>query len=160
VKHSFDPIVDATSKVLILGTAPGEASLKAGQYYAHPRNRFWDIIYSVFGQSKETDYHDRVRFLVNNKLALWDVCAVFDRSGSLDSKITNEYPNDIEKLLQDFPGIELILLTSVKAEQLYLKHFRHLNIRRIRVPSPSPTPSRNAMTFHQKAQIWKEALTR
>ena len=143
MKSSFGPIIDASSRVQILGTSPGEASLKAGQYYAHPRNQFWDIIYRVFGESKEDDYLDRIRFLIGNGLALWDVCGRFDRSGSLDSNITYESPNDVEKLLEGHPNIELVLLTSAKAEQLYLKYFRHLPIRRLRVPSPSPTPGRN-----------------
>ena len=158
MKHSFEPIVDTSSRVLILGTAPGEASLEAGQYYAHPRNQFWDILYCVYDRSKEADYHDRIRFLLGNNLALWDVCAQFDRLGSLDSNITYEHPNDVEKLLLDHPSIELIILTSAKAEQLYLKYFRHLPIKRLRVPSPSPTPGRNIKSLPEKVKLWKVAL--
>jgi hypoxanthine-DNA glycosylase len=158
VKHSFDPIIDKSSKVLILGTAPGEESLKAGQYYAHPRNQFWDILYNVFDRSKENDYQDRISFLLDKQTALWDICAQVARKGSLDSSIMSEHPNGIEQLLLDYPNIQLILLTSTKAEQLYRKYFQHLSTNLLSVPSPSPTPGKHVKSFPEKVVLWRAAL--
>src|SRR4029077_16189116 len=95
--QSFPPIVSQQSKVLILGSMPGEASLKADQYYAHPRNAFWPIMGELFGAGPSLPYQERVALLQSTGVALWDSLQACVRPGSLDASITNEAAND-------FPG--------------------------------------------------------
>jgi TDG/mug DNA glycosylase family protein len=94
--ESFPPFVSDKSKVLILGSMPGEASLKAGQYYAHPRNAFWDIMGELFEIEPTFPYQDRVAGLQSRGIALWDSLQACVRSGNLDVSITEEVANDFE----------------------------------------------------------------
>ena len=102
---SFPPIVPNNSKVLILGSMPGEASLKAGQYYAHPRNVFWRIMGELFGADPSLLYQERVVHLRATGVALWDSLQACVRSGSLDASITEEVPNDFPAFFAKYPGI-------------------------------------------------------
>ena len=87
----FDPIYDENSEVLILGTAPGVESLKKGEYYADPGNRFWEMIEAVYGSNgtplKSAVYQEKIKYLLDNKIALWDILAFCYRNGSLDKSI-------------------------------------------------------------------------
>lgn len=83
----FEPICALDARVLILGTMPGKESLRVGEYYANPRNSFWGIVGELLGFSIEADYGARVESLKSHGIALWDVLAIWDRDGSLDSKI-------------------------------------------------------------------------
>src|SRR4029077_2783430 len=75
-RRSFPPFVDERSRVLVLGTLPGEESLRRVQYYAHKRNLFWPIVYALFGETPPSAYPARVSFLADRRIALWDVCEV------------------------------------------------------------------------------------
>lgn len=139
--ESFKPIVDENSKILVLGSMPGEESLRQNQYYAFKRNQFWDIIYKVFDSEKSDEYEEKVKFLRENKIALWDVIYKCNREGSLDSNIKDEIPNDILNLLDKYPNINYILFNGGKAEKSFKKHFGFklpYNIEFYRMPSTSP----------------------
>ena len=103
----FPPIADAGATVLILGSMPGEESLRAGQYYAHPRNAFWPIMGDLFGAGPGLDYAARARVLKSNGIALWDVLASCARDGSLDSAIAGDsiLANDFPAFFLAHPGI-------------------------------------------------------
>ena len=101
----FPPVFDSGSRILILGSMPGEASLAAGQYYAHPRNAFWPLIAGVLGVSMPVDYADRLAMLQASGVALWDVIARCKRQGSLDSAIVAD-----TVCVNDFEGFFRIAL--------------------------------------------------
>ena len=87
ITFSFPPISNIESKVLILGTMPGIASLKLNQYYGHTRNNFWKLLFEIFNEPFSTDYEIRKKMLLKNNVALWDVIKVCVREGSLDCDI-------------------------------------------------------------------------
>lgn len=160
--YSFNPIINDNSEILILGTMPSIISLQEQQYYANPKNHFWYIIYSVFDEEFDSDYKNRYKLLLDNKIALWDVLSFANREGSLDSAIKNEIPNDIQKLLHDYPKIRSILLNGSAAEKYFKKYFKDLYVAKkcIRVSSTSPIPGKNVKTLHEKKIEWKEALSK
>jgi len=107
--------------ILILGSMPGVASLKAQQYYAHPRNLFWEIMGELFGFDPQRPYSERLEQLQYNRIALWDVANQCDRPGSLDSNINSQsvIANDFNALFQSSPQIQVIFFNGQKAAQLY-----------------------------------------
>ena len=106
IKRAFDPVVDAQTRLLILGSLPGEASLAAGQYYAHPRNAFWRLMDGVTGRDiSSLPYEDRLVALQAIGIGLWDVIASAERSGSLDSAIRSPEAADLRGLIARLPCI-------------------------------------------------------
>ena len=87
--NSFPPIADEHSEILILGSVPGVKSLEMQQYYAHPQNQFWKILFHIFGEEFSTDYPQRIDLLKRYNIALWDVIESCERKGSLDTEIKN-----------------------------------------------------------------------
>ncbi|TDS17288.1 DNA-deoxyinosine glycosylase [Sphingobacterium paludis] len=139
IKKSFDAIVPANSKVLILGSLPGDRSLAEQQYYAHPQNRFWKLIFHLFEEDLPTDYPARLALLHRHGIALWDVCQTAFRKGSMDLDILQEVPNPIPQLLETQPGIQAIFFNGQKAEKLFDKYFqRSEGISYYTLPSSSP----------------------
>lgn len=159
--QSFDPIMDANSKILILGSMPGKMSIEKGEYYGHPRNHFWRIIFDAFNEPYRDDYEKRLGFLLEHGIAIWDVIAECRREGSLDSRIRDEKPNDIQQLLDSFPGLEVIIFNGLKAYQTYGKLIG-FNLRPdidyVRLPSTSPIPTRRIRTYEDKLKEWKVIL--
>jgi TDG/mug DNA glycosylase family protein len=144
--HSFPPTSTASATRLILGSMPGKASLAARQYYAHPRNIFWQIMHRVLDIPSDASYEQRCQGLAENRIALWDVLKTCTRIGSLDSDIVESsmVPNDFEAFLRAHPGIRTIFFNGAKAEKMYLRHVqpglpdRLARIRAVRLPSTSP----------------------
>jgi hypoxanthine-DNA glycosylase len=155
-EYSFAPLVDASSDTLILGSLPGVESLRRQQYYAHPRNAFWNIIYKIFGDEPDGDYRRRCGYILSKNIALWDVCGSAERIGAADSKLKNIVPNNISGLLDDYPGIKKIILNGRKAENEYRKHFGSLPIPAFYAPSTSPALA--ALTFDAKLAAWQKAI--
>ena len=123
MEHSFEPIIDRRSRLLILGSLPGVRSLMENEYYGNWQNKFWKIIFSVFGRPLCTDYISKVLFLHDHNIALWDVIKSADRSGSSDSNIKAAIANDIPKLLQDHPGISFLIFNGRFAFNSYNKFY-------------------------------------
>ena len=107
-KRSFPPSADASARVLILGSMPGEESLRQRQYYAFKRNAFWRIMGTLFGFPETLPYEERLECLKRSHVALWDSLAGCEREGSLDSNIHNPEPNDIAGLLKQNPSIRTV----------------------------------------------------
>lgn len=139
LKQSFAPILPSNPKILLLGSLPGDLSLAKNQYYAHPQNRFWKILFSLFQEEYSTDYQQRVSLLEEKQIALWDVCSSAIRPGSMDTAITEVIPNPIDQLLVENPSIQTVLFNGQKAQKLFEKHFeKQQNINYHSLPSSSP----------------------
>ncbi|MBN1251180.1 MAG: DNA-deoxyinosine glycosylase [Bacteroidales bacterium] len=150
---SFAPIVDNNSKVLILGTMPGIVSLKGQQYYANKRNVFWPIIFNLFNSEYTENYELRKNIVLNNKIALWDTLKYCYREGSLDSKIENEEPNEINKLLNQYKNIKSVIFNGLSAEKYY-KKYNVLNNSFSYYTMPSTSPANAKKSFNEKLAIW------
>jgi hypoxanthine-DNA glycosylase len=127
--ESFEPIVNKKSTVLILGTMPGVASLEAKQYYGHPDNLFWDIMFRVCRQEwrceqpVDVDYETKRNLLLENKIALWDVLKFCDRKGSLDKSIRNQIHNDFKNFFEQYPSIIKVFFNGKTAAK-YFEDFK------------------------------------
>jgi hypoxanthine-DNA glycosylase len=139
--------------VLVLGTLPGEESLRRREYYAHPRNLFWPIVFGLFGASPPADYQDRLRFVVERGIALWDVCGSAERLASADTAIRAEMPNAIPELLQSHPAIGAVAFNGSTARRLHDRHFpRRPDLVYLAMPSTSPAHARLGLT--EKLAQW------
>lgn len=159
---SFSPVANPTAKILILGSIPGEASLAANQYYAHPRNAFWPIMAELLGFAPDAPYAERLTALQQANIALWDVLHSCHRKGSLDTAIENDSVevNDFDAFFARHPGIKLVCFNGGTAEHSYRQHVlkqgRHTALQYVRLPSTSPAHA--ALSLQQKMEIWREAI--
>jgi TDG/mug DNA glycosylase family protein len=151
--HSFEPVIDKKSQVLILGSMPGVESLRKQEYYANPRNQFWPIICSILGFEVELSYPDRLERLKSNRVALWDILASCDRDGSSDAKITNGTANDFDKLFHDYKNIRFVFFNGTKAAALFKKHASVELLPDYSVILPSTSPA-YTITAEKKAAEW------
>lgn len=152
-KYSFPPIVDENCRVLILGTMPGEMSLREKQYYANPQNQFWRILTEITGNNFLTDYEEKKKLLLKNHIALWDVLMHCEREGSLDMNIKAEYPNDFSDFFDRYHGIEKVGFNGQKAERLYYK-LRLYKSRIEYLTLPSTSSANTSFLFQDKVQSW------
>ena len=154
-KRSFPPVVDGRARALVLGTLPGEESLRRQEYYAHPRNLFWPILFALFGASPAADYQAKLAFAMAQQVALWDVCALGEREASADATIRREAPNTIDRLLDAHPLIRAVAFNGTGARRLYDRHFpRRHNLAYLALPSTSPAHAR--LDFAAKLGRWSE----
>ncbi len=123
--RSFLPQINENSEILILGSMPGVKSLEMQQYYAHPQNRFWKLMgmFCHYPNMHNLEYSEKLKVLLKNKFALWDVIKSCCREGSLDSDIEKEIPNKIPDLLNKYKNIKIICLNGNKAYSALKKHF-------------------------------------
>lgn len=156
---SFPPNFSPDAKKLILGSMPGGESLRQEQYYAHPRNKFWEIMGEILNFDYQIPYLERLRLLRNNKIALWDVAHSCVRPGSLDSNIKEETPNDFETFFKKCPKIKLIVFNGQTARKLFIKHKKNMDIPDLELRlAPSTSPANASYTYQQKLAEWKRAL--
>ena len=121
VYHELEPYYNTNSKVLILGSMPSAKSRELGFYYMHPQNRFWKTLAKVYDQDLPSSIDDKKAFLKRHKIALWDVIASCNMTGSSDSSISNVKVNNINKLLKE-TNVEKIFTLGRKAYNLYNKY--------------------------------------
>jgi len=162
LKRAFDPVVDAHTRLLILGSLPGDASLKAGQYYGHPRNGFWRLVGGVIGvELAALPYPDRLEGLKAAGVGLWDVIASADRPGSLDAAIRNAEAADLNRLVEGLPALRAVAFNGGTAARLGRRLLSaRAGIALIDLPSSSPAHTR---PLAEKAAAWatlSQALTR
>jgi hypoxanthine-DNA glycosylase len=139
MKTSFAPISDENTTILILGSMPGDKSLEMNAYYAHPRNRFWQIIAALTQSDLPNDYEQKIQLLLQNRIGLWDLVHQAQRVGSLDSQIKNESPNDIDDFISNHNHLKTIVFNGKMAEKLFNKYFkRKVEIQYLGMPSTSP----------------------
>lgn len=137
----------------MLGTLPGEESLRRQQYYAHPRNLFWPIVFALFGATPPQGYDERLAFAANRRIALWDVVAAGERVASADATIRAEVPNSIPELLEAYRQIRAVAFNGSGARRLYDRHFpRRPGL--IYLPLPSTSPAHARLGFAEKLARW------
>ena len=157
--QSFPPIENADARILILGSMPGEASLRAGQYYAHPRNLFWRIMGELTGADPGSPYSQRVHALKSARIALWDVLRSCRRKGSLDSNIDGGslIPNDFKTFFRRHPEITHVFFNGAKAEECYRRYVPPItgigHIEYLRLPSTSPANA--SISCERKLEAWR-----
>ena len=149
---SFAPIISKNSKILILGSVPGIKSLEMQEYYAHPQNKFWKILFELFKEDFTADYSEKLKFLQRNHVAVWDVIDSCERKGSLDTEIRNENHHNILQLLDDFPSIKAIFCNGQKSFKTLKKILPHdFQIPIFVLPSTSPAYT---IPYDKKLKEW------
>lgn len=159
--HSFPPIAEADAAILILGSMPGKASLRANQYYGHPQNAFWKIMGELAGAGPDLTYADRAAALKSRGIAVWDVLKSCTRTSSLDSDIVEDsiVTNDFANFFERHPNITRVFFNGAKAEHTFQKYViptlndRHAHIEYTRLPSTSPANA--TFSFDQKLSAWR-----
>lgn len=164
-KHGLGPVVDGKSRAIILGTLPGDESLRQQRYYANPSNQFWTLLSGVFGVSPGRTYAERLEFLADHGVAIWDVLEDAQRAGSSDSAIADSRPNDFAELFASFPALRRVGFNGTRAASLWRTHVRmqtgvpHASLVTVTLPSSSRTPGRNVLSYDEKLVRWKAFLS-
>jgi hypoxanthine-DNA glycosylase len=156
---SFPPVVAPDTRLLILGSLPGAASLAAGRYYAHPRNQFWRLAGALIGTDLQPlDYEARLSALLAHGVGLWDVIADAKRTGSLDAAIRNPAANDLCGLVASLPQLRTIGFNGGAAARIGMAQLGPLaeRFRLVRLPSSSPA---HAVPFETKLRQWRGLLS-
>ena len=156
VVHPIEPVFDENSRILILGTMPSPKSREAMFYYAHPQNRFWRVMFSLFDEEFSTDTEKRRQLCLDYGIALWDVVKSCEIEGAADSSIKNAEPNDLGRILER-ADITAVFTTGKTAEKLYKK----LCQPKIGIPAivlPSPSGANCAVSFDKLLQSYRAIL--
>lgn len=156
ISHPIPPIFDRHSKVLILGSFPSVKSREAQFFYGHPQNRFWKVTSAVFGTAEPHTVEGKKAFLLSHGIAVWDVIASCDITGSSDSSIKNVVPNDLTQILET-ADIRTIFVNGKTAEKFYNKYIKDV-IGREAVCLPSTSPANAAWSLERLIEAWKLLL--
>ncbi|HUE78942.1 MAG TPA: DNA-deoxyinosine glycosylase [Sphingomicrobium sp.] len=153
IKSGLPPIARADARLFILGSLPGDASLAAGRYYAHPTNQFWRLLGQAIGEELQAlDYDERLRRLAVRRIGLWDVIASASRRGSLDQAIRSPDHNPVNALLGDFPQLQVLAFNGSKAAAIGRKLLgAPSRLALVELPSSSAA---NTLPYAQKASVW------
>ncbi len=153
IKHPITPIFDKNSEILILGSFPSVKSREQVFFYGHPQNRFWKVVSAVFDRSTPETVEDKRNFLLSTHIAVWDVIASCDITGSSDSSIKNVVPNDLNIILSN-AEIKNIYVNGKTAEKYYNKYIKN-SIKRPAICLPSTSPANAAWSLEQLIEAWK-----
>ena len=151
--HPFPPVYDAESEILILGSFPSVKSREIMFYYGHPQNRFWRVLAAVYNADVPQNTDEKTRFLLKHHIALWDVLASCEITGSADSSIKNAVPNDLSVILSR-ADIRRIY-TNGKTSEKYYKRFSEEITGRGSVCLPSTSPANAAWSLDRLIGAWK-----
>jgi hypoxanthine-DNA glycosylase len=153
VLEGLAPVVDANTRLVVLGSFPGVASLQAQQYYGHPRNHFWPILAALWQLDlKSAGYAQRIAAVRAHGLGLWDVYARCERIGSLDSAIENARLNDLASLTRRAPRLQAIAHNGGESARA-MRVTRALGLPVHRLPSTSPANA--SWSFERKLAAWR-----
>lgn len=162
----FPPIINRATRTLILGTMPGQASLEAQQYYAHPRNQFWPMMEALFSIRCSWPYAKRTAELLKAGVGVWDVLQSCVREGSLDSAIKSDsvVVNDFATLLDRCPQLDQIVFNGAMAERLFHRHSapklqQRAELEQVKLMPkltrmPSTSPANASLSFAAKLDQW------
>lgn len=156
IKHPIKPVFDEKSRILVLGSFPSVKSREANFFYGHPQNRFWKVLAAVFDAEVPNTIEEKREFLLEHRVAVWDVIASCDIVGSSDSSIKNVVPNELSEILSQ-AKIEQIFVNGKKAEQLYKKYIEK-EIGRKAICLPSTSPANAAWSVEKLVTEWKQIL--
>lgn len=155
LSRCFAPVVDKNTKVLILGSLPGVASLRAQQYYAHPQNKFWELVGAVIGiDLRSLSYDDRLGAVLTHGVGLWDVISEAERKGSLDAAIRNESHNQLVEMLETLPNLRAIAFNGGISARIGRKQLKTQVDRLELIDLPSSSPA-YTLPIEQKLLTWK-----
>lgn len=161
-KKGLKPILGATPKILVLGSLPGDESLRKQEYYGNQRNMFWEVMTGILGEPAPVQYAQKVEYLKRHGIALWDVLHAAEREGSLDVNIHNEVFNDIDSLISENPSIKVIATNGGKAEKAFRKYLRKhpsLSFKRLCfLTSTSSMSLCSGWTLEKLINQWREIL--
>jgi hypoxanthine-DNA glycosylase len=147
------PVIDARTRLVVLGSFPGVASLEAGQYYAHPRNQFWPLLSAIWGVDlRALPYAERLAAMNDHHLGLWDVYAHCRREGSLDSAIADAQLNDLASLRVRAPGLTAVAHNGGESARSR-RVTEALGVDVVRLPSTSPANA--SWSFDRKLAAWR-----
>jgi hypoxanthine-DNA glycosylase len=151
-KRGLAPVLDPHVRVLILGSFPGEASLAAGQYYAHPRNQFWALVGALIDAPlPQLPYAQRLAAMLANGIGLWDVFVACERNGSLDAAIRNGKTASIARVRRGAPLITHVFFNGATAARA-LPAWRDAGYATLALPSSSPAYTQ---PFAEKLERWR-----
>jgi hypoxanthine-DNA glycosylase len=151
--QGLGPVVDANTRLVVLGSFPGVASLAAQQYYGHPRNHFWPILSAIWEiDLRPLPYAKRIEAMRARGLGLWDVYACCEREGSLDSAIERAQFNDLASLKQTAPRLQAVAHNGGESARA-IKHTQSLGVAVHRLPSTSPANA--SWSFERKLAAWR-----
>lgn len=153
ILHNIPPVYDENSEILILGSFPSVKSREKEFFYSHPQNRFWRVLSAVFGEDCGETVPEKKAFLLRNRIALWDVAASCEITGSADSTIKNVVPNDMGIILKT-ANIKRIFVNGKTAEKYY-NQFIFPQVKRKAVTLPSTSPANAAKTLPDLIEIWR-----
>lgn len=156
LKRHFPPVVDDRTRVLILGSLPGEASLAAGRYYAHPRNLFWRLLGAALGIDLEAlAYEDRLTALLARGVGLWDTVASARREGSLDAAIRDAEEADLGNLVASLPKLRAVAFNGATAARIGLRRLAPDGDRLALLALPSSSPANAAVPYAARLDAWR-----
>ena len=156
-EHIFEPIYNESSRILILGTFPSVKSRENQFYYGHPQNRFWKVLSAIFESEPLTTVEEKKAFLLHNNIAIWDVIASCDITGSSDSSIKNVVPTDLRVILEK-ANIENIYANGATAAKLFRKYQEPVVGRQI-VCLPSTSPANAGFSLERLIEKWSICVT-
>ena len=157
IEHPIPPLFDENAKILILGSFPSVKSRECGFYYGHPQNRFWKVTAFVFGEEVPRTEEEKRSMILRNNVALWDVIASCDITGSSDSSIKNVVPNDVKRVINS-SNVQKIYVNGKKAKSLYDKYLeKELGITAVCLPSTSPANA--SWSLDRLQNEWKQLLS-
>lgn len=154
ISHPIAPVFDENSRILILGSFPSRKSREAGFFYGHPQKRFWRVLAQVFACPLPETVEEKTRFLLENRIALWDVIASCEITGSADSSIRNVVANDLSRIFSAAP-VETIYVNGKTAEKYYRKYLQN-TVGREAVCLPSTSPANAAWTLPRLVEAWQQ----
>ncbi len=150
--HTFEPVFDGNSEILILGTFPSVKSRENHFYYGNPQNRFWKVTAALAGEEPKETVPEKREFLLRSHIAVWDVIAECEIAGSSDSSIRNVKPNDMSVILDHAP-VRGIFANGAKAYDLYMKYC-YPTVNREIVKLPSTSPANAAWSVDRLVEEW------
>ncbi len=155
--HPIPPTFDEHSEILILGSFPSVKSREVGFFYGHPQNRFWRVLAFLFDSELPKSIEEKKSFLLRHKIALWDVIASCDITGSSDASIKNVVPNDLNVILSA-AQVRQIFTNGKKADSLYKKYLLPKTGREA-ICLPSTSPANAAWSFEKLCEAWKVVVS-